>query len=935
MSPRRAPWVSFIVAVIAALAFTSPASAAPPTTGYTCETKGLTGSLLGIPLPLEALSLVGSGDIGEPCVDDETGPLNQILAILNPLGINLDALHGETSNQPTRGVSEQEPVARTEVTDLGVGLTILTVPLAGILQVDAIESRAAARCVAGVQTLESSYNVDGVSILGGAPILNLTEPVEVISDALNLPLVQLIVRLYPGEEVKTADSVTRRALRVEVVTRSLGVETPAVELTVGESRVDVHGTPCDPATAPTLGVPDAIDRVIGADVTAPEGTTITACEFTITPDGGTAQTLAGTYAGGRCTAPLPAADFPVGDYSATVSATTATGGTGTSGPGTFTLGGPTVGTPAIEGGQVVVPVGPGDGGTVTGCTITITPKGGGAAIPLTATYDSITGRCVADLPADLDPGDYDVDTEVTDSNGDSGTGTGEITIPAGPVAPELGTPVRDGDRVVVPVTPGTGGVLTCEITVKDSGDADVAVTGVTYDPVRGACVGDLPADIAPGDYGVDAKVSDGTLEDTAAGTITVPAPADGPTVGDPEIEDGKVVVPVTPGDGATVEACEITVTPAGGGDPVPVTDVRYDADTESCVGTLPDDLAPGDYDVDTKVTDSNGDEATGSGTITIPAVPVKPDIAVGTPIAIERAVGAPVEVPAGVTVASCTVAVTPRGGGAEITVDGTFTDGWCVAYLAPAQFPDGEYDIVVRVTDADDREFTGAGPVTVASFVAPAPTPTPTPIPTPTPDPGAGVAGAALQCESRQVVLTDVRRSGSRVRLAGAADRAHIGKTVQLRFLATGKVVARAKVGKDGLFSATAKRPAKRYLRSSSKTRYQARVAGKSSKALRLVRRMNFTSVRRTGNRIRFKGRASAPRITSRQTVVLKRRVGCGSWKTIGRVKLTSSGRFTKTVADGQGDQAAAYRADTRVRAQSRKRSAVRTYTLPRYVAAR
>ncbi|MCK9248377.1 MAG: hypothetical protein M0P31_05290 [Solirubrobacteraceae bacterium] len=943
LSLRRARWVAFLVATLAALAITSPASAAPPAKGYTCEAKGLTGELgASIGLPLEAIPLIGAGDMNEPCVDDATAPLNDILALLDPLGIEVGAIVGTTTNQPTRGVSEQEPVSRVDIADLDISL----LGAADIIRVDAVESEASARCVAGNLQLDATSRVDGIEVFGN-PIdpLDLTQPVVEISGGLaSLPLVNIIVRLYPNDEVRTADSVTRRALRVEVVTVTTldipplppvpGPEIKLLELTVGETSVRAFGDPCDPATAPTLGVPDVVDREIGADVTAPEGTTITACEFTVTPDGGAAQTVPGVVVGDRCTAPLPAGDFPIGDYTATVSATTATGGTGTSAPGAFTLGGPTVGTPALESGQVVVPVGPGDGQTVDSCTITITPTGGGAAVPLTATFDPLSERCVADLPAGTDPGDYDVAVTVTDSNGDDATGSGTITVPAAPAGPTVGDPVIDGGDVVVPVTPGDGAtVTTCEITVTPAGGgATVPVTDVRYDAATDSCVATLPADLDPGDYDVETKVTDSNGDDaTGSGTITVPAAPAGPTVGDPEIEDGKVVVPVTPGDGATVTACTITITPKAGGDPIVLT-ATYDVDSGLCVADLPTDLAPGDYDVTTTVTDSDGNTADGAGTITVPDTS-KPAITVGAPIAVERAVGATVTVPDGVTVASCAVSVTPRGGGAETTVDGVYDAGWCVAYLPADQFPDGEYDLVVRITDGDGREFTGSGPVTVASFVAPTAPPTTTPT-TPT-TPPTSVADAALQCESRQIVLTDVRRSNGRVRLAGATTRANAGKTVQIRFLATGKVAARAKVKADGSFSTTASQPARRYLRTSSRTKYRAQVDGKSSKALRLVRRMDVTSVRRTGSRIRIAGRATAPRMTVRQTVVLKRRIGCNAWRTVGRAKLTASGRFTITVADVAAGQVAAYRAETRVRSARGKTSAVRTYTLPRYVAAR
>src|SRR5215208_5425806 len=87
-----------------------------------------------------------------------------------------------------------------------------------------------------------------------------------------------------------------------------------------------------------------------------------------------------------------------------------------------------------------------------------------------------------------------------------------------------------------------------------------------------------------------------------------------------------------------------------------------------------------------------------------------------------------------------------------------------------------------------------------------------------------GVADLALQCTSRRIVLIDVVRSNGKVRLLGAANRRFAGKRVKIRFLATGKVVARPVVRRTGLFTATAKMPRKK-VRATNRARYQASIA--------------------------------------------------------------------------------------------------------------
>ena len=56
-------------------------------------------------------------------------------------------------------------------------------------------------------------------------------------------------------------------------------------------------------------------------------------------------------------------------------------------------------------------------------------------------------------------------------------------------------------------------------------------------------------------------------------------------------------------------------------------------------------------------------------------------------------------------------------------------------------------------------------------------------------------------------MLIDVLRSKGKVRLLGAANRRFAGRRVKIRFTATGKVVARPRVRRSGLFTATAPLP--------------------------------------------------------------------------------------------------------------------------------
>ena len=95
--------------------------------------------------------------------------------------------------------------------------------------------------------------------------------------------------------------------------------------------------------------------------------------------------------------------------------------------------------------------------------------------------------------------------------------------------------------------------------------------------------------------------------------------------------------------------------------------------------------------------------------------------------------------------------------------------------------------------------------------------------------------------------------AGRRVRLAGFTTREHAGERVAIRFLGTGKVVARPVVAADGGFSATAPMPPAR-LRDTNRARYVAVVGEHRSIALKLMRRVQVTSVRMASGRFAITG---------------------------------------------------------------------------------
>lgn len=737
-----------VAAIAAATALAAPARAAAPENGWTCRAQSATVTLGGVTPLQELTNLLAAGGEFQPCANTANSPLASTLKPLTDLlamgGLNLGIAKAETSADTTKPTRDQLPAAHAEVANVDLKLAGFEV-----VHVDAAESRVSAKCVGNAPTIETSYDVGEVRVFGQA--VDLDGTVQTISGGL--AGLETIVRLTPGSQTDDARfGTTKRALRIEVIQTVLGFPVSLADLGLGVSNVTIEGAPCEAAAAPTVGVPTNDGRTLTSAVEPPAGGAIRDCSFAVTPvGGGTATTVPGLYdaTAKTCTAVLTNGEFPAGDYTATATATTTDGGAATSAASPpFTLaaataGAPTVLAPVVDGRKVAATVTPAASTTITSCRFVVTPPGG-TAVAVAGTFAD--NRCSADLPrASFPPGDYVIQASATASNGEVGDASGPATI----AGPSVGTPI-----------------------------------------------------------------------------------AIGPLVG----------APVTPGGGATIVTCTLTLTPAGGGAPQ-VVQGTYDAPTGGCAAIVPADRVPsGDYDVVVSATDSNGDTAVAGGRVTV----------------------------------------------------GQFNFG-------NLPMPGGG---------------TGTGTAGPAST--------------------SDVAQALLVCEGGKVTLTDVTLSGSRVRITGVAQKALAGKSALIRFATTGRrtsTVARVKVGADGTFSTSVRAPSKSQRSAKGKARYSAAVGSSSSSALRVTRRMAFTSTRISGGTVRVSGRVAAPRARSGTRVTVTRRVTCSRYQTVVRTKVDRKGRFSasfKAPADGS---AGLYRASTKVPSKTGGPAKNSTFTLPRIVA--
>jgi hypothetical protein len=198
------------------------------------------------------------------------------------------------------------------------------------------------------------------------------------------------------------------------------------------------------------------------------------------------------------------------------------------------------------------------------------------------------------------------------------------------------------------------------------------------------------------------------------------------------------------------------------------------------------------------------------------------------------------------------------------------------------------------------------------------------------------VADQLLACSDRKLVLVDVLKQGSRVKLLGAANRSYVGKRVAIRLRATGRVVAHATVRKDGSFQTTAAMPPRAYLATHEKAnsvRYRAEIGKELSLPLKLQRRLIVNSLTSKDGKVTIAGRVVRPLTTPVSTIRIVRRVSCHKVVLVKRFKPNADGTFRVTVKAPKGQAAAIYRLATSVREKASNPRSYPTFTLPRGVA--
>ena len=173
------------------------------------------------------------------CAPAEAGAGNTATQI----GIPQDLLGARTAGAVTTITPELGRAIDQKVTsNAKVENVTLQLPQGGTitLGVNAASSHAEAGCGSGdTPTFTGGSQVAGLT-LGGAPID--LDPLIKALDQLLQPL-NVIVDIIPNEQIRTASSLTVRALHVKVLTASGG--TSLVDAVLAESKVGSNGSVCD------------------------------------------------------------------------------------------------------------------------------------------------------------------------------------------------------------------------------------------------------------------------------------------------------------------------------------------------------------------------------------------------------------------------------------------------------------------------------------------------------------------------------------------------------------------------------------------------------------------------------------------------------------------------------------------------------------------
>ena len=177
------------------------------------------------------------------------------------------------------------------------------------------------------------------------------------------------------------------------------------------------------------------------------------------------------------------------------------------------------------------------------------------------------------------------------------------------------------------------------------------------------------------------------------------------------------------------------------------------------------------------------------------------------------------------------------------------------------------------------------------------------------------VAAGLPSCDRRTISLVSADVRGSKVILSGLVRPSLAGREIKIlgnygkAKAGAVSTLATAKAASGGTFTATVKRPSRAQF---STARYRAQVGAARSVPLKLAQSLKSTAVKATGGQVEVRGSVKRSLLGKRKTVTVKRLI-CGRYKTVGKAKPDSKGKYVVRFKISQNGSLALFRAESSV----------------------
>ena len=568
----------------------------------------------------------------------------------------------------------------------------------------------------GFQFDQSANGNDDVTPVEFSGTGEQAQDISLTLDAIGLtsdttPTLSGITSAIPGSTVTL--TVTDSEGNTQVVTAivqddgTFNVDVPNAladgEFTVDATVLEPTGNTADSsttgeidATAPTItinapGSDNDTTPTLSGTTDATPGSTVT---LTITDSAGNTQTVTAiVQADGTYSVDVPT-ELAEGEFTVNASVTDEAGNTATADTtGEIDTTSPTITINAPGSDNDTTPTLSGTTDATPGSTVTLTITDSAGNTQTVTTIVQADGTYSVDVPAELAEGEFTVNASVTDEAGNTATTdtTGVIDTTAPSITIDTIATGNDTTPTLSGTTDATPG-STVTLTITDSAGVTQTVTATVQ--ADGTYSVDVPAELAEGEFTVNASVTDeagNTATTDTAGEIDTTAPS----ITIDTIATGNDTTPTLSGttDAAPGSTVTLTITDSAGVTQTVTAIVQADG-TYSV--EVPAELAEGEFTVNASVTDEAGNTANADaqGAIDVTA----PTISLNDPGINGDATPTLSGLTDAVPGSTITLTVTDSAGVTQtftttVLADGTFT------VEVPNAVAEGTYSVTAEVTD--------------------------------------------------------------------------------------------------------------------------------------------------------------------------------------------------------------------------------------------